>query len=1159
MSLQLGEVFEGFFEIEENTGLDMEGYIYSSSVRMQLGVDSFHGAVAAIPYEFNTDGMQPGDVLKGNIMIVSNMGEYVLPFVATVGFDVLESSMGSIKNLFHFTNLAKTNWDEAVRIFSSPHFIDIMTGNDAKFRNLYIGLSERGNKNYSLEEFLIGINKKQMVEYTVDRESIRVSEPQGDVRQSIAVERNGWGYTLLAVKAEGDFIELSTNRLEERDFESNVCHFDFIIHENKLHGGKNFGKITFKSLYSTVSVDITVVNTIAQKTAISLHKKKSVKYSLVRHYIDFITKKMPQTKWLSLAEELVNHRALAGSDDLENALYQTHILLMQERFNEAKWLLDHKIVDDIEEASNELYCYYLYLMTLYNVDDYYTREVNDRIQSIYEKDPENWRVAWILMRTNDEFKRNPSRLYAFAIKQLERGCASPIFYAEIIRELNSVPSLLVHFDDDEKRLLLYASKNHLVGNALQGQIAYHAARQRNFDERTLKMLCYLYEGLPTDDVLQAICSQLMKGDLIGEKYFKWYELGIQKNLQVTKLYENYMLSLNTLSDHPIPRDVLMYFSYQSDLPVEKNAYIYAYVVKNKDTMPEMYNLYLDSMSRFVAKQLYAGKITRDLAYLYQEIIMKEMATVDNIRQFAKLLLVHCIRVNDPNIVSVVVMDERLKDEIVYPVVNGMSYVTLFSSDYTLLLIDKLGNRYYHTKEYSTERYFLPRKLLPKIEKYTEDSLLFDLYICEGNMDYITVTERNVGRFMYLEQSEHISEKFRSKIRMPLIRYYLDRDDTLNVDAILGRLTRADVPYNDRDELIKILLNRGYLDTAYDYAKYFGPEAIDPQILVRLATAVIDRDGMAQEQFLTGFIVAAFEKKKYNETVLTYLVRFYKGLAKNLRNIWRAASGFYVDTYSVCEALILQTLITGAYIGEEAKILKQYVDGGAKTDVELRYLTYFAHEYFVRERVVDEYMFTEMARVYENEGELPIVCMLAFLKYYATDAATQMNNPDIREHICRYIHVLYSGNGIMMPFMKEFASISIEAAEIAKLTLVEYHGEEGSHVMLNYNVTMETDRRQGYIREEMTHVYGGVFVKSFLLFFGEALQYYITENYGDMEQLTESGTISRSDAQLENDADRYAMVNDIAIAATLKDCDTALELLEEYKYKEYLVENLFHKQ
>lgn len=60
-------------------------------------------------------------------------------------------------------------------------------------------------------------------------------------------------------------------------------------------------------------------------------------------------------------------------------------------------------------------------------------------------------------------------------------------------------------------------------------------------------------------------------------------------------------------------------------------------------------------------------------------------------------------------------------------------------------------------------------------------------------------------------------------------------------------------------------------------------------------------------------------------------------------------------------------------------------------------------------------------------------------------------------------------------------------------------------------------------------------------------------------LTESGTISRSDAQLENDADRYAMVNDIAIAATLKDCDTALELLEEYKYKEYLVENLFHKQ
>jgi len=747
-------------------------------------------------------------------------------------------------------------------------------------------------------------------------------------------------------------------------------------------------------------------------------------------------------------------------------------------------------------------------------------------------------------------------MYAFAIRQLERGCVSPIFYVEIINSLNISPSLLVHFDNEEKRLLLFAAKNRLIGKELQGQVAYHALRQREFDARTLKMLCLMYENRPDDDVLQAICAQLLKGDLVGEKYFKWYELGVSKNFSITRLYENYMLSLNTISEHPIPKDVLMYFSYQSELPVEKNAYIYAYVVKNKETMPQMYDMYLDSISRFVAKQLYAGKITRDLAYLYQEIIMKEMATVDNIRQFAKLLLVHCVRINNPLITSIVVIDERLKDEITYPVVNGLAYVTLFSSDYTLLLVDKLGNRYYHTKEYITERYFLPRKLLPKIEKYTEDSLLFDLYICDGNMEFVTITERNVGRYIYLEQNENISDSFRSSIKIPLLRYFKERDDNKRVDDILEKMTPQDVLHKDRDEILRLLIERGHIDKAYEYVVYFGPEAVDPQLLVRLATMIIERDGMVEEAVLTGIIINAFERKKYNETVLVYLVSFYKGMAKSLRNIWRAASGFYVDTYSICETMIKQTLITGAYIGDEVKLLKEYVEGGARTDIELAYLTYFAEEYFVRDRIVDEYMFGEMTRIYENERNLPVICMLAFLKFYSSDGSKNMAKEGIREHICRYIHVLKDEHGIILPLMKEFAKISEEARELSSLTMVEYHGESKSRVTINYFVSKDHDRRQGYIREEMTNVYGGVFVKSFLLFFGETLQYYITENMGGMEQLTESGAIGKNDAESDSGADRYTMVNDISIAATLGDYDTALGLLEEYKYREYLVDSLF---
>ncbi len=1156
LSLRADELYEGSFEMKDDNGLKMEGCVYSSTIRMRQAFEKFEGSHIVVPFTFDTTGMQPGDTLKGNFYIVSDRGEYVLPFVTQIHHEVMDSSIGSIRNLFHFTNLARSNWEEAVKLFSKPGFIDIINGNDVKYRDLYLGLKGRGNKNYNLEEFLIGINKKQVVTYSVDKDSVRVVDPQGVVEGHIMLNRSSWGYTQVAVRVDGDFIAVDTNRLTEENFENDVCDYKYMIVEDLLHPGKNFGRITFKSLYGSVSVDITVVNNVIVKGGATTHKRKSIRFSLVRHYMDYATKRISQAKWIQLTEELLAHRAGFAEDDLENSLYQTHLLLVQERYNEAKWILDRKISPVIEDADNELYCYYLYLMTLYNVDEYYSREISDRMLSIYQKDETNWRVAWVLLNTSDEYKRNPARAYAFTIRQLSKGCNSPLFYVESIRLLNAMPSLLVHYDEDEKRLIYFAARNKLTSPELQGQIAYHAARQRDYDERTLKTLMYLYESRPDVGTLEAICSQLMKGNLTGHKYFEWYRLGVENNLKITRLYDCYMMSLRILSDEPIPRDVLMYFSYQSNLPVAQTSYLYAYVTRNREKMQDMYTLYRPAMERFVIKQLYAGRINRDLAYLYQELVLKEMATMDNIRAFAKVLLVHCIKISDSSIVNVAVLDERLDKELLYPVNGGLCYIPLLSTEYTVLLEDTLGNRYYQTKEYVTESYFLPRKLLPKIEKYTEDSLLFDLFVCEGNNEYITVTERNVGRYMYLLQSPEVSATFRSSIRMPLIRYYQDRDDTVKMDEIIEGVVKEEIPYKDRDQFIGMLLIRGYTDRAYEYVCYYGPETVDPKLVSRIATLIIDRDGMIEDYRLTGMIFSAFERGKYDETGLTYLVRFYRGLAKNLRDIWKAAGGFYVDTYHICEKMIEQTLNTGAYIGDEEKVLKAYISGGAKGDLVQRYLTNIADEYFVRDRITDEYMFREMARMYENERELPIVCMLAFLKFYADGNNLKNADDNIKNHIRRYVRILYTRHNIIMPFMKEFKAISPEAMELSDLTMIEYHGEANGKVLINYLMTRENTGRQGYTREEMVNVYGGVFVKSFLLFFGETIQYYITESNDGMEQLTESGTLNRNDVDSDGYENRFSMVNDIAIATTLKDYDTAEALLAEYKYREYLVNNLF---
>lgn len=1156
ITIRPDKFYEGYFEIEDENGAVVEGYVYSSSIRMSVINENFEGTNALIKYKFSSFGMVQGEALRGEFIIVSNAGEYIIPYSVMIGVTSIESSLGEIKNLFHFTNLAKTNWDEAVDVFNRPEFVDILKGNDAEFLSLYKGLTGRGNKNYNLEEFLIGINKKQPIEYSLDKNNIRLSDVVGKTSQHIRIDKSCWGYTGIAVKSEGSFIELKSNRIENRDFDGDVCDFEFFIDESKLHKGKNIGRITFKTLYDTFYADITMSKLDIPGREVNAGKKKNIYFLLVRHYIDYVTGKINREKWISITEELIDNKSLSYGSDTENSLYRAHLLLIQERYNEAKWILDRKISDTIEKEGTAIYCYYLYLTAIYNADEYYMREAADRIKNIYEREPENWRVAWVLMNISEEFKKNPARMYAFGVRQIKMGSYSPLIYVELIKLLNKMPTLLVHFDEEEIKLLRFASRHRLIEESLIGHIAYHGGRKREYDNGTYKILCNLYEANPSEDILFAICSQLVKGGMIGEKYFKWYELGVSKNFSITKLYEHYILSIDTSKECEIPREVLMYFSYQSGLPSAKNAYLYSYVVKNKDKIPGMYALYLGDIERFTVKQLYAGRINRDMAYLYSEILLKNMNTPDNLRQFAKLMLAHGISVEDTGIVNVVIVDERLKKELVCTVKNGMAYVPIFGTDYAIFLEDSIGNRFYKTKEYIIERYFVLGSLLPMVENHTDNMLLFNLYICDGQTKFSDITEESVERYAFLEEAGEVSDRFKATIRMPLLRYYQDNDSLVKMDMLLEKISYDDVAYKERDELLKFMLLRGMADKAYDFAIYYGLETVEPKILLHLGSMLVERDGFIEKAPVTAMLLSAFERGKYNEKSLEYLGKFYKGSIKVLRDIWKAASGFYTDTYHICEKLINRFLETRAYIGDEAMILREYVAGGAKPELVLKYITYFAEEYFINDKLTDDYIFREIARFYENEGKLPIVCMLAFLKHYAEEK--EYIDDGIRQHIKRYVRILYKGRNIVMPFMKEFKDFSSDALALSDYVFVEYHGNPDSKVFVNYTIEKTEEESQGYIKEEMTNVYGGVFVKSFLIFFGEEVQYYITEE-GNTSKVTESGTLSKNDVDGDTYSNRYSLVNDISIAVTLKDYDTALKLLEDYKYRLYLTDNLFKVQ
>lgn len=110
----------------------------------------------------------------------------------------------------------------------------------------------------NIEEFLIGIHKKQKIEYIVQPEMLLLDDPKEDEEAVLMITRNGWGYTDLTVETEGDFIRISRQVLTEQDFMGNLCRLSVHIDTSRLHDGNNLGSIALKGSYDTVKVPVAV-------------------------------------------------------------------------------------------------------------------------------------------------------------------------------------------------------------------------------------------------------------------------------------------------------------------------------------------------------------------------------------------------------------------------------------------------------------------------------------------------------------------------------------------------------------------------------------------------------------------------------------------------------------------------------------------------------------------------------------------------------------------------------------------------------------------------------------------------------------------------------------------------------------------------------------
>lgn len=1190
LNTEPGEIVEDSFVIHAADKY-AEGKLYSTDTRIRLYETSFSGMETQVGYCFDGTFAEAGSSIRGEIVIISNRGEYVIPFSIRVQKPQFQSSLGNIRNLFHFTNLAQTNWEEAVALFYSRNFVSILQKNDRNAYLSYVGQARYDGNEQNVEEFLVEVNKKTPIIYSFDIEGFLLEDIQDSIAKEIVITRSGWGYSHVHVRVNGDFLRTDRQVLTSADFVNNECDFTIYIDASKLHDGVNSGAVIFSDACNDYTVPFDILMEEEPERRTDNRRQRQALCSLVNGYVDMRLGRLTQTQWISLFERELKVFLDIDEDSVSFNLYRVQLLITKERFNEAKWYLD-MLERRLSKEPGDIFqhCYYLYLTTLINCAEDFVRDVSDEIETIYANNPAEWRLGWFVLQLNEDLQRSRELRWQFMEEMFGNGCKSPMLLCEAVLLLQDNPTFLLKLESFEENVLWHGARRQLLRPELIEQLQYLAARKKEYSALLLRILGEVYRAYKSPQTVASICHVLILGDKKGVEYYPWYAVGVEHSVRVTGLYEYYMMSLELdkygdIKDGiEIPKMVLMYFAYQSSLEYELNAFLYTYIIRNKDRFPDLEQSYRIAIERFVVDQIRLGHINENLAYLYKNMLAPQMVTDETAYAFTPLLFMHRIYVDNPRVKNIVVIHEKVSGESSYPVENCVCMIPIYGSEYKLFLQDENGNRFTKSIHYENKQLMEPKKLLGYVSGYMQGRLRFDIYLCEVDKNYITITQDNVRRFKNLVESPQVVEGFKKEIRTKLLRFYYDNDMIGELDAFLEDIEADEMESSERAEFIKYMISRGMFDKAYYWLRSYGVADVESKSVARLVSKRIVNRDYEYDEFLVNVAHYIYKNMKYDENILRYLMINYDGKLSELRKLWKSAVDLELDAKLVMERILRQTEYTGVTISDMDSLLIEYAQCG-EPDKELvdRTLTEMSYEYFVCEAILGAGVFDMLYQRHVN-GELKDrVCRLALLKFWSESLQKGVEIPEdaAREFIQEFLN-----EDVYFPFYTRLVDMVPELHYIRNCVFVEYRTQLHSQVYMHYafddasfedgatgsgeEPSEENTGYECYEIREMKEMYEGIHVSMFQLFHGETIQYYITESFlvdGEVqERVTQSGTLSGGPEpdsgssapgkQQYNVEDRFSILNDILLSISLHDEATAQQLTQDYIYQDFCVRELF---
>ncbi len=929
------------------------------------------------------------------------------------------------------------------------------------------------------------------------------------------------------------------------------------VNRAALHTGRNFGRVIVQGPFNEAAIPVEVhcPGSTVQMRRRQGKEVELLQLQLMRLYVDFRLAEEHPENWFSQADRLIDEIALRSHRDLVPRLYGVHLLILRGQDAEAQRELGRIAIryagsDEARSFSarftgeQELaYSYRQYLYARCRMEDAQLRgRVVRFLRGIYRQTGD-WRTAWMLLDLSEEYAPGTAARWNFLRHQFESGCNSPVIWIEAWDMVREDPQILLPGSSVQERwarddfglhVLWYAARNRVLTPKAAEVMITLAEKKKTFSKLLFSALGAAYEmwnesqrmnededgtaAFMKTQMLRAVCILLVRGQDLSLQAHKWYTRAVEAEISLTNLEENWHRSM----------------------PVEDAAY-----------------------------RIPAGRNA-------------------------------VLRTTASRAVRAILVYDRFRGEQTFQVRRGVSFLSVYGDANTIFLEDEAGNRYAKSLPYALDE----KQEQKDPDEIPQDACALAEWIgfgCRGEAVLRTVPQtddpasesfaRAVGSLL---DSKLLTAEARtelllmcladSKGKRDYLRFYLSKADPAQGDS------------RERARLLAYLAEAGEFEKAMRWLVTYGSEGVSAKLQGRISTG-LSWEGGAQAVLLP-LAWEAFLHGNEEADLLERLSDSFSGLSEELLRLRKACADTGVSTTALDRRIIRQVLYSTAVSTQHGQII---VSAGRKLEdaflpAVARYADYaFSNGISMGNRMTDLIAaliadagagFGSSAgpsgvtggtggagspggsgRADRNDAapgrktdreEIPDICRIACLK----ELSMRQGEITGRERTAAKasLSALLSKN-IIFPFYRQFPGYDDRLDLYAEETLVQYHPSEpdqgqGRQIVFHYT-TSRRGEAGSYRSRPMKEMYRDFYVSGFLLFYGEQMHYYITDDPAG-RHVVQSGIIGQDARILDSCSGRFGLINETTRAAALREYDEALSLLTGYYRRSYLENELFRR-